>query len=74
MNEERRGGLNAAADRRPSAEVVRAALERLLASADFARSKRMSDFLRYLVESSLNGEADRIKEEEEHRTTVSMTF
>ena len=47
---------------RPSSEAVLAGLERVLASPDFVRSKRMRDFLRYLVEAKLSGEADRAKE------------
>ena len=34
----------------------------MLASPDFLRSKRMSDFVRYLVEAALSGEVDRAKE------------
>ena len=46
----------------PSPELVRVELQHLLATPDFASSKRMSDFLRYVVEESLQGRADRIKE------------
>lgn len=43
-------------------EVVQRELDRLLASPAFRGSKRCSDFLRFVVEASLNGSVDRIKE------------
>lgn len=46
----------------PSAEDVRRQLGRLLASDGFANADRMSRFLRYVVERTLAGEADRLKE------------
>lgn len=46
----------------PSAENVRRQLGRLLASEGFANADRMSRFLRYVVERTLAGEADRLKE------------
>lgn len=46
----------------PSADAIRTQLERILASAQFAGSARMGRFLRYVVERSLAGEADRLKE------------
>jgi TolB-like protein len=49
-------------DAQPSAEDVRNQLGRLLASDMFAKSERMSRFLRYIVERTLAGEADRLKE------------
>jgi TolB-like protein len=49
-------------DRQPSAEDVQNQLGRLLASATFANADRMSRFLRYVVERTLAGEADRLKE------------
>jgi hypothetical protein len=45
-----------------SAEAVREALERVLTSAEFRTSKRSQEFLRYVVEHSLNGQADLLKE------------
>ena len=46
----------------PSAEEVRNQLGRVLASPAFANADRMSRFLRYVVERTLAGEADRLKE------------
>jgi adenylate cyclase len=46
----------------PSAEEVQNQLGRLLASGSFANADRMSRFLRYVVERTLAGEADRLKE------------
>jgi adenylate cyclase len=43
---------------RPAGDEVRAALERVLASADFDASPRSRDFLRYVVEEMLAGRAD----------------
>lgn len=45
----------------PPADQVRDRLERILASETFARSGRSRDFLRYLVERQLAGEAGRLK-------------
>ena len=42
--------------------VVRAQLNRILASEEFANASRMSRFLRFAVETKLRGEADQIKE------------
>ena len=46
----------------PTADEVRAALERVLAADTFANAGRLSRLLRYLVERTLNGEADQLKE------------
>jgi TolB-like protein len=46
----------------PTADEVRAALERVLAGGSFAGSSRLSRFLRFVVERSLAGEAERLKE------------
>jgi adenylate cyclase len=46
----------------PSAEEIRAELDRVLASEGFANADRMSAFLRYVVERALAGETDQIKE------------
>jgi hypothetical protein len=43
-------------------EAVRGQLERILASDGFANSERISRFLRFTLESTLNGERDQIKE------------
>src|SRR5579864_2664156 len=45
-----------------SAESVREALARVLASSEFRTSKRSQDFLRYVVEHTLNGQSDLLKE------------
>jgi adenylate cyclase len=61
------GGGNHAVDGRsqaqsqPSAEDVRAQLARLLASPDFDVPDRLRKFLRYIVEETLAGRAQRIK-------------
>src|SRR5580693_7039426 len=44
------------------AEDVQAELERVLASAPFANSRRSQQFLRYVVESSLNNRDELLKE------------
>jgi hypothetical protein len=43
-------------------EAVREELNRVLASHEFRTSKRSQDFLRYVVEHTLNGRADILKE------------
>jgi len=61
------GGTNHAVDEpsqaqsQPSAEDVRAELERLVASLDFDPSARARRLLSYIVEETLAGQADRIK-------------
>src|ERR1700688_468669 len=45
-----------------SAESIRAALEKILASPVFANADRISRFLRYTVEETLNGQTDKLKE------------
>ena len=45
-----------------AADDVRAQLGRMLASEPFARSQRLSDFLRYVVEAALGDRLDRITE------------
>lgn len=42
-------------------DACRAALERVLASVDFAASPRLADFLRFIVEATLEGRAEAIK-------------
>jgi TolB-like protein len=46
----------------PTPDEIRAALERVLASDPFATTSRLSRFLRFVVERSLAGEGDRLKE------------
>jgi Tol biopolymer transport system component len=43
--------------------LVRAELERILASDVFSRSDRLSAFLRFIVEETLNGQGDGLKEQ-----------
>ncbi len=45
-----------------SIDAVQAQLEKILSSADFTRSERLSRFLRYAVEQTLQGRGERIKE------------
>src|SRR5215472_2088900 len=46
----------------PDAEMLRDELERVLASACFARSERLSQLLRFLVERHIEGRDDELKE------------
>jgi len=46
----------------PTPDEVRAALERVLASGSFAGTSRLSRFLRFVVERTIAGEAERLKE------------
>jgi adenylate cyclase len=46
----------------PHADEVRAELDRVLASDVFAASARLQRFLRYVVEQSLQGKGDELKE------------
>lgn len=45
----------------PTAEEIRAAVERIVVSSPFRRSPQLIAFLRFVVESSLGGKADYIK-------------
>lgn len=45
-----------------SAEMVEAALEKILASAGFANAERLSRFLSFAVHETLAGESDKLKE------------
>jgi hypothetical protein len=47
---------------RASPQAVREELQRLLASREFRASRRCQDFLRYVVETTLAGAADSLKE------------
>ncbi len=46
----------------PDAEAVRAQLARILLSPGFANADRLSRFLRFVVERTLDGEGDQLKE------------
>jgi TolB-like protein len=46
----------------PAADAVRAQLERILVSPGFANADRLSRFLRFVVERTLEGEGDQLKE------------
>ena len=46
----------------PAASLVRAELERILSSALFARSDRLSGFLSFIVEQTLGGRGETLKE------------
>src|SRR6516162_10435366 len=52
-------GLNG---KQPDPASVRAALHRVLQSSGFRSSRRSQDFLRYVVERTLDGQADNLKE------------
>ncbi len=54
-------GAPSQAQLQPSAEDVRAQLERVVASPDLDLPVRTRKFLRYIVEETLAGRADRIK-------------
>src|SRR5712691_6075973 len=45
-----------------SVESIRASLEKILASPGFANADRLSRFIRYVVEETLNGQTDKLKE------------
>src|SRR5689334_21267039 len=45
-----------------SAESIRAALDKILASPGFANADRISRFLRYAVDETLNGQTNKLKE------------
>lgn len=46
----------------PDAGLVRKQLQRILESESFARSERLCEFLKFIVESALDGRADELKE------------
>ena len=54
-------GVEAEVGGRPCADEIRAALERMAASEAFRGSPQLVAFLRYVVEATLRGAADRIK-------------
>jgi tetratricopeptide (TPR) repeat protein len=54
-------GASADTEPRPAADEVLAALERILASEPFRPSAQLRVFLRYVVETTLRGEAERIR-------------
>src|SRR5258708_8984944 len=45
-----------------SVESIRASLEKILASPGFVKADRLSRFIRYVVEETLNGQTDKLKE------------
>src|SRR6185369_17300478 len=47
----------------PSDRLVRTQLEKILASEMFCRSERLSAFLRFVVDETLSGNGDRLKEQ-----------
>lgn len=47
---------------KPTVDTIRRQLERILASEGFARAERMSRFLRFIVEQTLLGRGDQLKE------------
>lgn len=51
-----------AGTRTPNPEEIRASLHQVLASSEFRSSQRARDFLRYVVEATLNGTAGNLKE------------
>lgn len=50
-------------DEGPASPLVRAELDRILASDLFTRSERLSAFLRFIVERTLSGDAESLKEQ-----------
>ena len=50
-----------AAAEAPSSAAVRAQLDRIIASSEFAAPERLRRFLQYIVDETLAGRADRIK-------------
>src|SRR6516162_6147741 len=52
----------ASGDTMPDAEMLRDELDRVLSSACFARSERLSQLLRFLVERHMEGREDELKE------------
>ena len=48
--------------REPRADEVTAQMEKILASADFAQSVRLQNFLRFIVEETLSGRGADLKE------------
>jgi adenylate cyclase len=47
----------------PDPVAVREVLKRVLASSPFSGSERLSEFLRYVVEETLEGRGQRIKDD-----------
>src|SRR5437660_8886178 len=45
-----------------SVESIRAALDKILASPGFANADRLSRFIRYVVQETLDGQTDKLKE------------
>jgi Tol biopolymer transport system component len=55
--------LTDAMDEHPPSALVRAELDRILASEIFSRSDRLSAFLKFIVERTLDGQGDGLKEQ-----------
>lgn len=55
-------GVQPLDDRNPPQEAVRLQLERILGSPLFKRSIRLTKFLRYVVEQTLAGQGESLKE------------
>ena len=55
--------LTDAMDEHPPSALVRAELDRILASEIFSRSDRLSAFLKFIVERTLEGQGDALKEQ-----------
>ena len=68
MNQEQTPGLSASRNpdsdpsTRPSDETIREEMTRILASHEFRSSKRSQDFLKFVVDNTLGGHADILKE------------
>jgi len=68
MGQEQTPGLSASrnpdsgAASRPNQETIREELSRVLASHEFRSSKRSQEFLKYVVDNTLDGHADILKE------------
>src|SRR5215510_6362190 len=56
-------GLRPDQDRDPSPEMVRRQLERIVESPVFNKSARLTAFLRFVVEQTLTGQGDNLKEQ-----------
>ena len=56
-------GLRPDQDRDPSPEMVRRQLERIVESPVFNKSARLTTFLRFVVEQTLKGQGDNLKEQ-----------
>src|SRR5579872_4598255 len=62
MSQGHESGLAHSQSDQPGEERIREELNRVLASHEFRTSKRSQEFLKYVVENTLNGHADMLKE------------